>query len=655
MGLDIKILAAVKKIISDAKVNLTESSIISALGYTPINSNKIASIEGIASLDSNGKVPVSQLPPYVNDATLESAISNHNISESSHSEIRDLISELATRLNALADSDDDTLDQLSEIVAYIKSNKSLIDAITTSKVSVSDIIDDLTSNAVDKPLSSKQGKVLNDLITALAADTPSNEYISEHFVPDYVSSKISSVGKQGIGWYRIAQAKYPYYNSCVISMKRGYNSPSPEYQKIQLVNTYTNHKFVSLAAVSDTHIWTKIRETWDGNKAYIEVYLNYVNNNADNAWLITIEDALSGDSIQNNWKSITPVKTEETVSGVTVFASLDLPANFDNTYLLNKNEGGTITGKLIPAGGIEHVGFDGYIAYPSDGVLNDYVDKYTGYLKITLPTSWSNTMIMFTVSIFNYLTGESTDYRISGYPYSPSSSWVNCSAVCIGKAGAAHSNLPVCFGHNGEKCVVVIGGAGTVWNYPKVKVHDIMVGMSNYQYSKWYSGWNIEIDASLPSTVQTPIINTHVAYGCVAGSCTGNSATATKAMQDGDGNVIASTYAKKSELTSASWTDNTMALSSGSSINITDAQNIKTLVVLVRGTPPNADYIYNSFTIPSPRALCESMIGKSLTLYTNSGEKYVDLKLSYQSTGQSTIILTIENYTGNNISVHSEI
>ena len=45
-----------------------------------------------------------------------------------------LILELTTRLNALADSDDSTLDQLSEIVAYIKSNKSLIDVITTSKV-----------------------------------------------------------------------------------------------------------------------------------------------------------------------------------------------------------------------------------------------------------------------------------------------------------------------------------------------------------------------------------------------------------------------------------------------------------------------------------------------------------------------------------------
>ena len=42
---------------------------------------------------------------------------------------------------------------MSEVVAYIKSNKSLIDAITTSKVSVADIVNDLATNVAGKPLS----------------------------------------------------------------------------------------------------------------------------------------------------------------------------------------------------------------------------------------------------------------------------------------------------------------------------------------------------------------------------------------------------------------------------------------------------------------------------------------------------------------------
>lgn len=98
---------------------------------------------------------------------LDSAVSTHDTSDSSHNDIRLLIQGLTTRLNTLADSDDTTLDQLSEIVAYIKNNKSLIDGITTSKVNISDIIDDLTTNSGDKVLSAKQGTILKGLITDL--------------------------------------------------------------------------------------------------------------------------------------------------------------------------------------------------------------------------------------------------------------------------------------------------------------------------------------------------------------------------------------------------------------------------------------------------------------------------------------------------------
>ena len=78
-----------------------------------------------------------------------------------------LIQGLTDRLNALADSDDTTLDQLSEVVAYIKSNRELIEAITTSKVSVADIVDNLTTNIANKPLSAAQGVALKALIDAI--------------------------------------------------------------------------------------------------------------------------------------------------------------------------------------------------------------------------------------------------------------------------------------------------------------------------------------------------------------------------------------------------------------------------------------------------------------------------------------------------------
>ena len=99
--------------------------------------------------------------------TAEGKVSAHNTSDMAHNDIRMLIEGLTTRLNALADSDDTTLDQMSEVVAYIKSNKSLIDAITTSKVNVADIIDNLTTNVSNKPLSAAQGVALKALIDGI--------------------------------------------------------------------------------------------------------------------------------------------------------------------------------------------------------------------------------------------------------------------------------------------------------------------------------------------------------------------------------------------------------------------------------------------------------------------------------------------------------
>ena len=71
---------------------------------------------------------------------------------------------LIERINAVLDSDDETLDELSEIVAYIKRNQNLINGITISKVNVADIVDNLVTNAANKPLSAAQGYKLKGLV-----------------------------------------------------------------------------------------------------------------------------------------------------------------------------------------------------------------------------------------------------------------------------------------------------------------------------------------------------------------------------------------------------------------------------------------------------------------------------------------------------------
>ena len=111
-------------------------------------------------------------------------ITAHNASTSAHNDIRLLIQNLTTKLNTIADSDDSTLDQMSEIVEYIKNNKELIDSITTTKVSVSDIINNLVTNVANKPLSAAMGVELKALIDTIPDTTLAtvNEKILEHNV-----------------------------------------------------------------------------------------------------------------------------------------------------------------------------------------------------------------------------------------------------------------------------------------------------------------------------------------------------------------------------------------------------------------------------------------------------------------------------------------
>lgn len=103
--------------------------------------------------------------------TAASAVTAHNSKEDAHNDIRLLIAALTTRLDALANSDDTTLDQMAEVVAYIKDNRGLIEQITTGKVSVSDIVNNLTTNVANKPLSAAQGVALKALIDAITVPT----------------------------------------------------------------------------------------------------------------------------------------------------------------------------------------------------------------------------------------------------------------------------------------------------------------------------------------------------------------------------------------------------------------------------------------------------------------------------------------------------
>lgn len=145
-------------LIIDSELSSTSTNLITNKAVAAV----IEDVEDIAKDYTDTKIE-----NMVGTSSVSTQISTHNTSVTAHNDIRDLISTLTNRLNAVANSTDEDLDTLNEIVTYIKSNKSLIDSITTTKVNVSDIIDNLTTSVSNKPLSAKQGVALKSLIDTL--------------------------------------------------------------------------------------------------------------------------------------------------------------------------------------------------------------------------------------------------------------------------------------------------------------------------------------------------------------------------------------------------------------------------------------------------------------------------------------------------------
>ena len=117
-----------------------------------------------------------------------------------------------------------------------------------------------------------------------------------------------------------------------------------------------------------------------------------------------------------------------------------------------------------------------------------------GVIKITLPQSWTNTMMMFTVEVYEYTTDKSFSLVLGGYNYSPTSSWRNTTANLFGSAA---SDNRVRFGHDGTNCAIYIGNTNSNWAYPQISVKNFQAGYSNYSASQWDSGWNVSIETSV--------------------------------------------------------------------------------------------------------------------------------------------------------------
>ena len=193
-------------------------------------------------------------------------------------------------------------------------------------------------------------------ITPANIGSPTSEYINEHFVPDFASIKFSYFSA-GSSWRRVAEYQCNSsggYNanafaSCNISIKRGYNSPAPEFHKIQLIGSSSGMQFIHVADRGNI-LFKQIRLVWAAEelKYYLEVYYDGAYSNSAT---ITIENATGDIHVKNNWKTITPMEALEADTIGEILAEKDISTQFTLESLVKKT-GDTITGKLNVHGGM---------------------------------------------------------------------------------------------------------------------------------------------------------------------------------------------------------------------------------------------------------------------------------------------------------------
>jgi hypothetical protein len=286
---------------------------------------------------------------FIAQKAVDDSISAHNTNDTSHNDIRLKIKEISDRLNAFLDTDDETLDELSEIVAYITDNKELIDSITTSKVNVSDVIDNLTTNSASKPLSAKQGAVLKALVDAIVVPTKVSEltndsgYLKESAAKNLYVEKVSGKGLSTNDYTDAEKQKVSLAETAISNINKKISEVEADIPKSTseltndssfITSTETDNKITSHNTIDTSHndIRLAIKEVSDRLNAFLDTddktldqlseIVDYITNNKELIDNITTGKVSVADIIDNLTTSVSnkPLSAKQ---GVALKALID--------------------------------------------------------------------------------------------------------------------------------------------------------------------------------------------------------------------------------------------------------------------------------------------------------------------------------------------
>jgi len=191
-----------------------------------------------------------------------------------------------------------------------------------------------------------------------------------------------------------------------------------------------------------------------------------------------------------------------------------------SSFSINPTTGNIGINSLATLAGIYDVTGTGSalrILNPGGASYSTLTSVITGAIKITLPQSWTSTMMRMTVKIYTY-DGLGCEINLGGYNFSLSTpAWYNTFADMT---TGSRTPLNVRWGYDGTYCCMYIGETTSTWNYPQVFVTDFQAGYSNYAASQWNTGWSVSFVTSFGTLTGGTISTAGVVYGS-SGNFTG--------------------------------------------------------------------------------------------------------------------------------------
>ena len=152
------------------------------------------------------------------------------------------------------------------------------------------------------------------------------------------------------------------------------------------------------------------------------------------------------------------------------------------------------------------------VTSPAGATYDDQANSAsTGIISVILPVTGSNTMLTFTIRVFDYAQNESFDVHIAGYWYS-GNNWTNISTRIESESGVDR-NFNIRFGRvtATNRGWVGIGETSTQWSYLKFSVINFQAAHVNDAFESWGDDWDTAVLTSIADyTLLTTRANSQV-------------------------------------------------------------------------------------------------------------------------------------------------